>query len=302
MLSAGLSLAGRHARVILAVGCVVALFLPSLSAFVRPALPFLVMLVLGVAMARIDMIDVLKSIGRPGFVGRQMVLVTLLMPVTAAVFVVLGDLVWIDRAWLVYLAAAPPIASAAGLCFIMGFNARLALEASFFGALLSPILGPLTVTLFLPSGAVLGPIELALRLAGMIGGALVVALLIRHFAGPERIEREKIIFDGVATIAMLLFVIPLFDGVGATILARPWLAVAALVTSFVFNMGVNVVVAWIARKRMDDPSAGALGVIWGNRTVAMYLAALPPDPSFTLFVAIYQFPMYFTPLILGKRE
>ena len=302
MIAQALSFAGRHARVILAGGCVLALFMPALSAFVRPALPFLVMLVLGVAMARIDMVDVLRSIGRPGFVLRQSLLIVLLMPVTAAVFVLIGDLVSLERSWLVYLAAAPPIASAAGLCFIMGYNARLALEASFFGALLTPILGPLTVALFLPGGEVLGPVELAARLAGMIGGAVIVGLAIRFLAGPERIARDKILFDGVAAVAMVLFVIPLFDGVGATILARPWLALVAILASFAFNMGVNLIVAAFARWRMGEADAGALGVIWGNRTIAMYLAALPPDPAFTLFVALYQFPMYFTPLILGRRQ
>ena len=38
-------------------------------------------------------------------------------------------------------------------------------------------------------------------------------------------------------------------------------------------------------------------MFWGNRTVAIYLAALPHDPQFALFVALYQFPMYLTPLL-----
>jgi hypothetical protein len=40
--------------------------------------------------------------------------------------------------------------------------------------------------------------------------------------------------------------------------------------------------------------------MWGNRNVAIYLAALPPDPLFGLYVALYQLPMLFTPLVLGR--
>ena len=36
----GLNWLGRQARYILAIGCVAAFFMPSLSAFLRPALPF----------------------------------------------------------------------------------------------------------------------------------------------------------------------------------------------------------------------------------------------------------------------
>jgi hypothetical protein len=45
-------------------------------------------------------------------------------------------------------------------------------------------------------------------------------------------------------------------------------------------------------------TAGATALIWGNRNAALALAALPPDPLFTLYVALYQFPMYFTPLVI----
>ena len=38
--------------------------------------------------------------------------------------------------------------------------------------------------------------------------------------------------------------------------------------------------------------------MWGNRNAALALASLPPDPLLTLYVALYQFPMYFTPLIM----
>jgi hypothetical protein len=40
--------------------------------------------------------------------------------------------------------------------------------------------------------------------------------------------------------------------------------------------------------------------MWGNRNVSLYLAALPPDPVFGLFVAFYQFPILLTPVVMGR--
>jgi len=302
LISAGLDWAGRHARWLLALGCFGALFVPWLSALVRPALPVLVMLVLGVAMARIDMAAVLRSGLRWRFLLAMVALTVALMPLTGALYVALGQVFGLERAWLVYLAAAPPIASAGGLCFIMGFDARRAVEASFYGALLTPVFGPLTVALFLPEAAVLTPIDLAGRLAGMIAGALLVGFGLRAWLGAGRIAREKLRFDGLSAVVMVLFVVPLFDGVTATILNEPTRALAAIITAFAFNMGVAALVIQGGKRFLPWPLAGTYGVIWGNRTIAMYLAALPPDPAFGLFVALYQFPMYLTPLVLGRRQ
>lgn len=96
---------------------------------------------------------------------------------------------------------------------------------------------------------------------------------------------------------MVLFVIPLFDGVGSSIVDDPRKALWVLVLSFIFNVGINGFASVILRARTDPATAGALGLMWGNRTIAIYIAALPYNPDFSLFVALYQIPMYMTPLI-----
>ena len=42
-----------------------------------------------------------------------------------------------------------------------------------------------------------------------------------------------------------------------------------------------------------------MAVIAGNRNVGLYYAALPYDPVMGLFTAMYQVPLYLTPLFLG---
>lgn len=296
---------GANARFVMSFGCLLALFLPALSAFIRPALPVLVSMVLGLAMARLDLGEIARSAFRPKQLATSIGLTLLLMPVTVLIYAGLASLIGLnndDYISLILLAAAPPIASSTGISLLLGYNARLALETTLAATILTPIIGPAVVAIMLPDLAPISSLVLAQRLGLMIAGGLALGLAIRTAVGPQRIDRNKAAFDGVAALGMVLFVIPLFDGVGATVLEAPLRALWVLALSFVFNIGINLIVqrATLSRKPKED--AGALGVLWGNRTIAIYLAALPYDPQFAMFVALYQFPMYLTPLIFNAKR
>ena len=99
---------------------------------------------------------------------------------------------------------------------------------------------------------------------------------------------------------MLFFVVPLFDGVWEIILQQPERALAMFLLALVVNFGTQVLVSLGARGVAGPARAGAAGLAWGNRTVALYVAALPPDAAFGLYVALYQIPMLFTPLLMGR--
>ena len=303
-MTAGLIWLGANARWFLAIGSLTALFLPSVAAAFRPFLPLLVCLVLGLSLARIDLPDVARNLTRPGFLLRVTALSFLIMPVTGAIYLAIArlfNLAEIDAQSLVYLAAAPPIASAAGLCFILGFNARLAIDLTLAASILTPVFGPIMVAVLIPEATSISTLDLAWRLARMIAGALIIAIAIRWILGPDRINANKQIFDGLSALAMLTFIFPLFDGVAATIMANPMRAFWVLCLGTIFNIGVNVVTRLILSAK-PYADRGTYGLVWGNRTIAVYLAALPPDPQFTLFVALYQFPMYFTPLLFGRKS
>lgn len=295
---------GANARWFLALGSLSAFFLPELASVLRPYLPWLVSMVLGLSMARIDLVDMARNAFRPRFLTRVLLLTLLLMPVTGVVYLAMARLVGLselDTQALVYLAATPPIASAAGLCFILGYNARLAIEVTLAATILTPVIGPAMVAILIPDAIGISSVDLGIRLFRMIAGAFVFAIVLRRVLSPQRINRNKTAFDGVSAVAMLTFIFPLFDGVSATIVADPMRALWVLALATVFNLGINAAIQLLARRQAYQ-DRGALGLIWGNRTIAVYLAALPPDPQFTLFVALYQFPMYFTPLLFGRKS
>ncbi|WP_424929021.1 hypothetical protein [Amaricoccus tamworthensis] len=292
---------GRQARWILLGGIALCFFIPEVSRFLRPALPFLVCVVLGLAMARVDMVATLRASVQPGRLGFLFLVMVVLMPVSAGIYRFVATAVGLDTEMvmaLVYLAAAPPIASTGTLCFILGYNARLAVEVTVASMLLTPVLGPLTVALFLPGEVVITPVELAVKLFLMIAGACLFALVLNLVAGRERLMRYSTELDGVGVIALIVFVIPLFDGVPQLLAADPVWGLKVLVLATIANIGVNLLVQFLAGLAGPPGDTGALGVLFGNRTIAIYLAALPFIESFSVFVALYQVPMLLTPLIL----
>jgi len=303
---------GSNARWVLAIGSVLALFLPSLSAFLRPALPFLVSTVLAMALARMDMFGLLRAIIQPKRLAFLVSISVVLMPVTAATYLGLARLFGLDAgntASLIYLAAVPPIASAAGLCFLLRFNAVLAVQLTLVATLLTPVLGVATINLLLENPPLIEPLALSLRLSWIIALGFGLSFLIRYITGAARIERNAKIFDGMSALNMLVFVVPLFDGVLAIINTNSMRALLVLGLAIIFNFGVNLATTFAAGKITSAKDAGAYGVINGNHTIAIYLAVIPADPAFMLFVALYQFPMYLTPVFgsvfsaaAGKRQ
>jgi hypothetical protein len=60
-----------------------------------------------------------------------------------------------------------------------------------------------------------------------------------------------------------------------------------------------MVVAFFLRARQAKDTLNVMAVIAGNRNVGLYYAALPYDPVMGLFTAMYQVPLYLTPLFLS---
>jgi len=174
------------------------------------------------------------------------------------------------------------------MCLIIGFQGARALELTIIASLVMPITGPLVVGILIGTELDISPIELGLRMAAMILGGFAAAMIGRHLLGTAAIDRNGPALDGIAAIGFLLFVMPLFDGVRASILAAPWMALVFLGFSSVLILGITALALILPGARDRN---GALGMVWGTRSVAIYLAAIPPDPVFTLFVAVYQLPM-----------
>ena len=294
---------GVRARWILAIGAIAALFLQDLAATLRPALPAFVALMYLLAMVRIDLGSVLQRSLKPKRFAMILGVCIALMVVTPTLVAALAEITSLPeglRQSLVYIAAGPPLGSSAALCLLLGLDAALAIELTIVGSFLTPFLGPFVTSLLLGEAVPIDPFALSLRLAAMIGAGAVLAVLLRKMLGTELIARRSSVFDGIGALAMVLTVVPIFDGATEQILRTPELAAATLALVFALNIGLQLISAPLLRRITGRDSADAMGLIWGNRNAALYLAALPQAPVFSLFVAMYQFPMYMTPLLMRR--
>ena len=176
------------------------------------------------------------------------------------------------------------------------------MEIVLITSLAAPFTGPFMASLVLQDIAVIDPLPLFSRLAMMIFGGGVIAYFGQKILGRETIEAQRKSFDGLSALAMMIFLIPVFNGMGRVIIADLWLAFYFLLLAVVMNAGIQIVIM-VCANFLSSANIRAVGdvmaVVTGNRNVGLYFAALPPDPTFALFTAIYQVPLYLSPLMLG---
>lgn len=296
-----LSWLGARAQWALAIGVIAAVFIPGPGELLEGTIPFWVAVMTGLAMTRIDLGAVLRRAIGPRRMVRNLGLAALLMLITPAVFFALASAAGIEESHvqaLVYTAAAPPLGSATAFCLMLGLDAAFALEITVLGSFLAPFTMPLVARILLGEAVPIETAEMVLRLTILIGSAAIGAVVLRRILGPKTIEKHRYAFDGVASICLVLFLFPLFLGLTGQIAAAPTYALTTAILVILANLGVQIasfpLCSWVAGRE----TGGATSLIWGNRNAALGLASLPPDPLLTLYVALYQFPMYFTPLIM----
>jgi len=267
-------------------------------------LPALVSLVLGLAVARLDLASVLtdytdfrKSILLVG-------VVLIFMPLSCVLLVYIWRLLQLDESYtllLVVFAAAPPLGSATGLSLLLGYNARVTLQVTLLATALTPVIGLMCLA-FIGMSTELHMPTIVMKIALMIAGGLVVGLAIQYLVGKQNIANNPDIFNGFVAITMVLFLFPLFDGVVDYVLASPIQSFFVLLLAIILNLGGNLLVRTVGYNFTDTQTANALGLVFGNRNVSLYLAALPINPLLSVFIAGSQIPMYLTPVLFAKNK
>jgi BASS family bile acid:Na+ symporter len=309
-----LSASGRHARILLPLGVVIALLLPSSGEFFKPATPFILAILAGAALVRLDIGAALKAALRPQRLFRNFAISLGLLLVLPVLFFTIAKWCGLPNEMLplvTWYSLAPPVGTTIWICVLLGFTAPIAMEIVLLTNLLAPFTGPFLGEFLLGAAVPVSSAMLCLRIGAILGSGLFLALLTKHFLGEDRIQENQHQLDGVSTIAMLAFLLPVFDGIGVTAIATPFLACACLGLAFGLNFGTQVlifigsrVLMWCRNfgpaKQVQLPEGTrSVAVVAGNRNLGLYFAALPADPLFSLFVAAYQAPLYLTPMIAG---
>ena len=291
--------AGRHGTLILPLGVAVGLAVQPLATLLRPLLAAVVFFMLTFIFIRLDVLAAIAQVRRPKVVPLAIVLAVVVMPaLTAGLLMLVPQSPGLTAALILYT-SAPPNFAAAALAFILGLDGALAVALILGALILHPILTPLFTDL-VTGGAVLVPgSELGLRLALLIGGAAVVAVIGRQLIGKVRLAKTGLAIDGINVLLMLVFVIGLMDTIPAQIAARPAHAagLAALVFALhiVLNLGTALLFWWSGMR-----TAATIGFCLGGRNMAPAMAVLgTAAPAETwLFFAVLQFPIYLLPMLL----
>lgn len=309
-MTALLSWFGRHARSVLAAGVLAGIAVPALGDRLMPAFPFMVGGMMAAAMVRLDWRTVLAQFRRPWPVLATLGLLLVAIPASVHAITGLLGLPPLLRLGILLAVVAPPIASSANIAFILGIDAGFTLSTTLLATFLAPVLAPVMMEAIAGVRLEADVAALLLRLAIIVGGATLLAVGIRMLVPKARIDAHASTLDGIATLLMVVFAFAVMGAVGEAIASGAWALLAGtLAAVLAANFGIQALVAGILsavaeRRRggaaLDRRRSLAIGLMAGNRNVALMVAALSPEQreALLLFLAVFQFPIYFTPLVV----
>jgi bile acid:Na+ symporter, BASS family len=302
ILTKSLGLIGRYGTQGFAISIFVGLALPQFAAAARPLLGVTIFIFTTLTFARAEQDQVRALIKAPS----QLMLASLWI-VLAPVILIGVILTIIGRSsldpglvmGLAIMAAAPPIMSSPAVAMMLGLAPTLLLTTVLLTTVFSPLLSPFLVEMVAWAPVPLDRSILIQRLALLIGGSIIAAVLLRKMVGMERIRVHKATFDGIGVLMYFLFAIAAMDGVMEAAIADPWRV--AQFTSFAFLMAIlGFLAAWLVLKPLDGADRFVLGYATCQRNMGLLIAALgaaAPKTTF-LFFALAQFPIYLMPQLV----
>ncbi|WP_258025513.1 hypothetical protein [Burkholderia sp. COPS] len=202
----------RRGPTVLAGGVGLGLLVPPLADLARPLMPVTVFLFVLGTLLRVEPSAVRAVARRPA--------VSLLLPAATMIAcpVALGiaaRLAGMPYDWVVALViayCAPPSSGTSTIARMLSLDASVALVATLASMVFVPLTAPLLTAWFSHDAAVsISPLNLALRLALLIGSAEGVALLVRRFAG-SRLDRYATPIDATVVAALLVFALGTMAG------------------------------------------------------------------------------------------
>lgn len=316
----GLAFCARNGRWLLVAGLLLGIASPALAQTMAATIVPLIALLLFLAALRVGPG---AAFPRGRALPRAMLLALLLqmvLPLTAGALLALaGVLSTVAGTGVVLVLAAAPLTGSPALAVMAGADPAPALRQLVLGTALLPLTAApvfLLLPVFDDAGAIAAG---ALRLLGVVVLAGGSAMLARRFLPALASGPVRPMIDGLMALAMALVVIGLMTAVGPAILSGDPAVPGLLALAFALNLGPALALwPWLGRtggrsqRAALPPSDGthlrarrqaaALAIVAGNRNLALFLAALPPEAAMRLllFVGLYQVPMYLTPLTLSR--
>ena len=302
MLAAPLAWLGRQGARAVAAVVLIAVAVPPLGDALRPGLGAAVFLLLTIAFLRVDMARLRDHLRRPGLILAATGWSVLGVP---SIFLALSWAAGLrEAAPGLFLALslhglASPLMAAPALAALMGLDATLVLITLVTGTALVPFVAASFAELFLSGVLAMAPLALGARLAAMLGGAMLLALMLRRALGERRILRNRDALSGLNILVLLVFASAVMGDLAATAWRDPLTFLGLTVLSFAVFAALLSGTALIFRRAGVVPSL-SVAVMASHRNMGLLFAAAEgalPGIAWTYF-ALAQFPIFLAPLML----
>jgi hypothetical protein len=195
---------------------------------------------------------------------------------------------------------APAITSAPTMAAFLRLDVSLALLIALITNFAVPLTLPPLALWLLGLDLHIGAGALSLRLAAIVLIALAGAIALRTWLGADGLRHNAERIDGCAVAVLIVFAIPLMDGIVGRAAAEPVKLAGFIVGSFAGMALTNAVMTLGALPFLDRRTALTAGYCSNGRNNALLMAVLPAtaDPDIFLFIAAVQVPIYVMPTLL----
>lgn len=291
---------GRHATALLPCSLIVGILFQDLASAVRPAVAPLAVILLLLTLLRIDWPRVRALLLRPA--AAIVLSVANLVAVPLVVWLVWQSLgLWPGLVSALCLSAmAPGIISAATTAGFLKLDSSLALLVSLITNFLVPFTLPPLALWLLGLDLHISAADLSLRLAAIVILATAGALAIGWWLKGDGLRHNAVKIDGCAVLTLMVFAVPLMDGIVARAQSEPLRLAGFIAGGFASMLLPNLLMTLASLPLLDRRSALTAGYCAGGRHNALLMAVLPitADPDIFLFIAAVQVPIYLIPTLL----
>ena len=295
--------ASTHARLCLIAGLAGGLLLPGFAAVLVPWLPQMVAILLTVTALRIGHRAAMGAIGDLRWGLGAVAVLQMCVPLLCLGVLTLAGLQNTPAALAIVLtSAAPAITGSVNLALLLKLEGGRMMQILVLGTAAFPLTA-LPVLAFLPQ---LGPASdvmiAAIRLLVVIILATGTGFLIRHIAFPKPTEGQIKALDGLSVLAFSFIVVGLMAALNPALRSNPLLVAKWALLAFAISYLLQLTTLMVLRKSRLRSVAGPLAIGAGNRNIAIFLVALPPEilAPLMIFIGCWQLPMYLTPMLLPR--
>lgn len=297
-----LALAARAGPWVLVLGLVVGIAVPPLGHALFDYLRYMVMAALFLSILRMDLNAMRNALGAlPGALATVLVF-QLVLPLSilgvAAMFGWSGPVLTA----LVIMTAAPSIMGSPNMSIMLGRPPDTALRLLIIGTGILPltVIPVFWAAPFLGGAETIAPI--ALKLLGTIALACGMALALRLTVLKTLTAKQNTQVEGLSAIVLAVFVVALMPQLGELLRVQPQGALFWLFAVLIANLGLQFLTLAVLKPRVSMNTAAPMALIAGNRNMALFLVALPPEITapILIWIGCYQIPMYLTPLIMAR--